>query len=110
MEIVDILQLVLLLGLLVSVAILLFNLRAMRSSKDKHDKDEASRKIQLRLRPDRVALRSRNFLNRQLDRRRFDSKPKRSVSSASAKFRWSVHVNRTCQRSAGVTESFHHFL
>ena len=69
MEIVDFLQLVLLLGLLVAVAILLFSLRAARRSAGKHDKDELSGKNRLRMAPNRAVHRPRNALNRQLDRR-----------------------------------------
>ena len=69
MEIVDFLQLVLLLGLLVAVAILLYSLRAARRSDDKQDKDEVSKMNQLRLAPKRAVLRLRNALNRELDRR-----------------------------------------
>ena len=68
MEIVGFLQLVILLGLLVAVAILLFSLRPIRRLQDKPDKDEAS-KHQLRLRPERAVPRPRNALNRQSVRR-----------------------------------------
>lgn len=69
MEIVDFLQLVLLLGLLAAVAILLFSLRAARRLNDQHEKDDASKKSQLRLAPARALHRPRNAPNRQLDRR-----------------------------------------
>ena len=57
MEIVGFLQFVILLGLLVAVAILLFSLRAIRRLQDKPDKDEASQKHQLRSRPERAVPR-----------------------------------------------------
>lgn len=69
MEIVDSLQLVLLLGLLVSVAILLVSFRASRRSAGKHLKHELSEKNRSRLAPNRAVHRPRNALNRQLDRR-----------------------------------------
>ena len=69
MEIVEFLQLVLLLGLLAVVTILLISLRAARRFDDKRDKDEASRRNQLRLAPNRAVHRPRNDLSRQLDKR-----------------------------------------
>ena len=69
MEIVDILQLVVLLVLLAAVAFLLFSLRAARRPNDKHEKDDASYRNQLRLAPARVLHRPRNNPNRKLDRR-----------------------------------------
>ncbi len=69
MEIVDFLQLVVLLVLLTAVAFLLFSLRAARRPNDKHEKDDASNRNQLRLAPTRVLHRPRNDLNRKLDRR-----------------------------------------
>ena len=69
MEIVDFLQLVLLLGLLAAVAILLISLRAGRRSNDKREKDDASKRNQMRPGPARALHRPRNDLNRQLDRR-----------------------------------------
>jgi len=69
MEIVEFLQLVLLLSLLAAVAIMLISLRAARRFDDKRDKDEASRRNQLHLAPNRAVYRPRNDLSRQLDRR-----------------------------------------
>ena len=69
MELVDFLQIVILLGLLVAVVILLFSFRSIRRLQDKPDKDEASKKNQLRLSPNRTASRPRNALNRQPARR-----------------------------------------
>ncbi len=68
MEMVDFLQLVILLGLLAAVAILLFSLRAARRLNDKGEKDDASKRNQLRLGPARALNRPRNALNRKLDR------------------------------------------
>ena len=69
MEIVDFLQLVLLLSLLVAVAILLFNFRALCHSHDKLVEDEATIENELRLGPGRVASHPRNAPIRQLARR-----------------------------------------
>ena len=69
MDIVELLQLVLLLVLLAVVTFMLLSLRAARRNDDKRDKDEASRRNQLRLAPNRAAHRPRNDLSRRLDRR-----------------------------------------
>lgn len=55
MEIIELLQSVLLLGLLVAVAILLFSLRTNHLSHDKRDRDGASRENRSRISPDRAA-------------------------------------------------------
>ncbi|MCY3901483.1 MAG: hypothetical protein OXI52_06945 [Caldilineaceae bacterium] len=69
MEIIEFLQLVLLLGLLAAVTVLLVSLGATRRFDDKRDKDEESRRNQLRLAPNRAVHRPRNDLSRELDRR-----------------------------------------
>ena len=69
MEIVDFLQLVLLLGLIIEVAILQFSFRALRHSHDKHDDVETTNVNRSRLGPDRVASLPRNAPVRQLARR-----------------------------------------
>ena len=69
MEIVEFLQLVLLLGLLAAVTVLLISLRATRRFDNRRDKDEVSKRNQLRLTPDRAVFRPRNDLDRLLDRR-----------------------------------------
>ena len=69
MEIVEFLQLVLLLGLLAAVTVLLISLRATRRFGNRRDKDEVSKRNQLRLTPDRAVRRPRNDLDRLLDRR-----------------------------------------
>ena len=69
MEIVDFLQLVLLLGLLIAVAILLFSFHATRRLHEKRDEDEATKRNELRSGPDRVASLPRNAPIRQLARR-----------------------------------------
>lgn len=69
MEIVDFLQLVLLLSLLVAVAILQNSLRAARRFDDRPDIEKVSEKNPSCLAHNRTFRRSRNDLNRQLDRR-----------------------------------------
>ena len=69
METLDVLQIVLLLGLLVAVAILLFSLRIWRHLHDKRDEDEATKKNELRLGSDRVSSHPRNAPIRKLSRR-----------------------------------------
>lgn len=65
MEIVDLLQLVLLLGLIAAVAILLTRFLAIRRLYVKPVKVGASNKQQSPLRPERVSPRPRHTLNRQ---------------------------------------------
>ena len=69
MEIVEFLQLVLLLGLLAAVTVLLISLRATRCFDNRRDKNEVSKRNQLRLTPDRAVRRPRNDLDPLLDRR-----------------------------------------